>query len=43
MEGAANMATWHLGELHHIGLTVSDIERSVRFYRDVLGTGTCSA
>jgi len=31
------MATWWLGEIHHVGLTVSDIERSVRFYRDVLG------
>lgn len=28
---------WKLGEIHHIGLTVSDIERSIRFYRDVLG------
>jgi lactoylglutathione lyase len=26
-----------LSDLHHIGITVSDIERSVRFYRDVLG------
>jgi catechol 2,3-dioxygenase-like lactoylglutathione lyase family enzyme len=31
------MATWQLSEPHHLGLTVSDIERSVRFYRDVLG------
>ena len=23
---------WKLGEMHHIGLTVSDIERSIRFY-----------
>jgi catechol 2,3-dioxygenase-like lactoylglutathione lyase family enzyme len=23
--------------LHHLGLTVADIERSIRFYRDVLG------
>jgi catechol 2,3-dioxygenase-like lactoylglutathione lyase family enzyme len=26
-----------LGALHHIGLTVADIERSICFYRDVLG------
>ncbi len=26
-----------LSELHHVGITVSDIERSIRFYRDVLG------
>jgi catechol 2,3-dioxygenase-like lactoylglutathione lyase family enzyme len=31
------MATWQLAGVHHLGLTVSDIERSVRFYRDVLG------
>jgi catechol 2,3-dioxygenase-like lactoylglutathione lyase family enzyme len=30
-------ATWRLGNVHHLGLTVRDIERSVRFYRDVLG------
>ena len=23
--------------LHHIGLTVSDLERSIRFYRDLIG------
>jgi catechol 2,3-dioxygenase-like lactoylglutathione lyase family enzyme len=28
---------WKLGDVHHVGLTVSDIERSVCFYRDVLG------
>lgn len=26
-----------LGEQHHYGITVSDLERSVQFYRDVLG------
>ena len=31
------MAKWDLGDFHHVGLTVADIERSVRFYRDVLG------
>ena len=25
------------GHLHHVGLTVSDLERSVWFYRDLLG------
>lgn len=29
--------TWALTELHHVGLTVSDIEESIRFYRDTLG------
>lgn len=28
---------WQLGALHHVGLTVSDIEASIRFYRDLLG------
>jgi len=26
-----------LGDLHHLGLTVADIERSIHFYRDLLG------
>ncbi|MDE6902173.1 MAG: VOC family protein [Lachnospiraceae bacterium] len=26
-----------LGQIYHVGLTVSDLDRSVRFYRDVLG------
>jgi catechol 2,3-dioxygenase-like lactoylglutathione lyase family enzyme len=34
MEDGSN---WQLCDVHHMGLTVSDIERSVRFYRDVLG------
>lgn len=29
--------SWSLTEMHHIGLTVSDIERSITFYRDTLG------
>jgi len=29
--------SWKLTEMHHIGLTVSDIERSIVFYRDTLG------
>lgn len=28
---------WRLGDLHHLGLTVADIERSIAFYRDLLG------
>ena len=28
---------WHLTAFHHVGLTVADIERSIVFYRDVLG------
>lgn len=41
--GAQNMseraapADWRLGDLHHLGLTVRDLERSIVFYRDVLG------
>ena len=30
-------AAWRLTDMHHVGLTVSDIERSIVFYRDVLG------
>ena len=28
---------WSLTDLHHVGLTVRDIETSIRFYRDTLG------
>ena len=28
---------WSLSVIHHLGLTVSDIERSIEFYRDSLG------
>jgi len=28
---------WKLREFHHAGLTVSDIEKSIHFYRDLLG------
>jgi catechol 2,3-dioxygenase-like lactoylglutathione lyase family enzyme len=28
---------WRLSSVHHLGLTVADIERSIVFYRDVLG------
>jgi catechol 2,3-dioxygenase-like lactoylglutathione lyase family enzyme len=30
-------ATWKITSIHHLGLTVADIERSIRFYRDLLG------
>ena len=30
-------SAWSLSRIHHLGLTVSDIERSIEFYRDVLG------
>ncbi len=26
-----------IGQVYHIGLTVSDLDRSVAFYRDILG------
>ncbi|WP_443739045.1 VOC family protein, partial [Treponema sp.] len=26
-----------LGRIYHVGLTVSDLERSIAFYRDILG------
>lgn len=26
-----------IGQIYHVGLTVSDLDRSVAFYRDVLG------
>lgn len=28
---------WQLADLHHLGITVADIERSIVFYRDLLG------
>ena len=28
---------WSLSEIHHLGLTVTDIERAIGFYRDMLG------
>lgn len=37
MSADASAAGWRLGDLHHLGLTVADIERSINFYRDVLG------
>ena len=26
-----------IGRIYHVGLTVSDIDRSIAFYRDILG------
>ncbi len=37
MSESSTEPEWTVGVLHHVGLTVSDIERSVEFYRDVLG------
>lgn len=37
MLSETNSSRWRWGDWHHVGLTVSDIERSVAFYRDVLG------
>lgn len=31
------MSGWQLRDIHHLGMTVSDIERSIVFYRDTLG------
>jgi catechol 2,3-dioxygenase-like lactoylglutathione lyase family enzyme len=31
------MSTWHITAMHHLGLTVRDIETSIHFYRDLLG------
>jgi len=35
MEQAAT--NWRLTEMHHLGLTVRDIEQSIHFYQDLLG------
>lgn len=37
MSTAPGNTVWQLRAVHHIGLTVADIERSIVFYRDVLG------
>jgi catechol 2,3-dioxygenase-like lactoylglutathione lyase family enzyme len=29
--------SWSISAVHHLGLTVTDIERSIEFYRDLLG------
>ena len=33
----ASSSRWQLGRLHHLGVTVADIDRSIEFYRDILG------
>ena len=30
------MSVWQLADIHHLGITVADIERSIEFYRDTL-------
>jgi len=37
MANPTSDTTWKLVDLHHLRITVSDIERSISFYRDVLG------
>jgi len=37
MNEQSGSRNWSLTDLHHLGLTVADIERSIVFYRDVLG------
>lgn len=37
MVPTATSTAWRLGDIHHLGLTVTDIERSIAFYRDTLG------
>jgi lactoylglutathione lyase len=37
MGEAAREITWQFTAVHHVGLTVRDIEQSIVFYRDVLG------
>ncbi len=37
MKQSEPAAAWRLTDMHHVGLTVSDIEHSIVFYRDVLG------
>ncbi len=31
------MKSWQFADIHHVGITVADIERSITFYRDTLG------
>ena len=37
MPPSKSTTNWIFSDIHHVGLTVSDIERSIEFYRDVLG------
>ena len=34
---APNLSPWRLQRVHHLGITVRDVERSIAFYRDLLG------
>jgi lactoylglutathione lyase len=36
MQGT-NLPSWQLVDAHHLGLTVRDLDRSLAFYRDLLG------
>ena len=36
-EGRSKGGDFMIGRIYHVGLTVSDLDRSVAFYRDVLG------
>ena len=38
-----NTLARRLIDFHHIGLTVSDLETSIRFYRDLLGDRSSTA
>ena len=31
------MSDWQLADIHHLGITVTNIDRSIKFYRDTLG------
>ena len=37
MTNAQHTISWSISAVHHIGLTVADIERSIKFYRDLMG------
>ncbi len=37
MTNSRQTTSWSISGVHHIGLTVADIERSIVFYRDLLG------
>ena len=37
MGEAKSNRNWRLNDMHHLGLTVSDIEQSIHFYQDLLG------
>jgi len=37
MNTSTETKAWSISAVHHLGLTVADIERSIEFYRDLLG------